>query len=114
MINVRVMHLLRVFSVALVLSILLMGFAPKALADSGTTYNYVGNTYNTFYGASTCPPLCGITGSFTVAAPLTPDANYYFTPLSYSFTDGLTTYTPLDVTSSDFGVVTNSLGQIIG
>jgi hypothetical protein len=114
MTKIRIMHLLRMFSVVLILLILAMGFAPKATADSETTYSYVGNAYNTFYGTSACPPLCGITGSFTVAAPLIPDANYYFTPLSYSFTDGLTTYTSSDVTISDFGVVTNSLGQIVG
>src|ERR1700722_3324846 len=53
-------------------------------------------------------------GSFTVAAPLTPDSNNYFTPLYFSFTDGQTTFIPSNVSGNAFGVVTNSLGQIIG
>jgi hypothetical protein len=103
--------LLRLFAAALVFSIPAIGFMPTAMADS-VTYSYVGNAYNQSGGTFACPPVCGITGSFTVAAPLTPDANYYFTPLSFSFKDGLTDFTPSDV--SAFGVVTNSLSQIIG
>jgi hypothetical protein len=34
--------------------------------------------------------------------------------LTFSFTDGLTVYAPMDVTNSYFLVVTNSLGQIVG
>jgi YVTN family beta-propeller protein len=79
-----------------------------------TTYSYVGNAYNQFGGTFACPPVCGIKGSFTVAAPLAADANYYFSPSYFSFTDGITTFTPSNVTASAFGVVTNSFGQIIG
>jgi hypothetical protein len=112
-INNQFASLLRWVPVALLLSVLAIGCAPSARADS-FTYSYVGNAYNQFGGTFACPPVCGITGSFTVAAPLTPNANYYFTPLSFSFTDGLTVFTPTSVTKSDFGVVTNLLGQIIG
>jgi len=80
-----------------------------------TTYSYTGHAYNQFGGTFACPPVCGITGSFTVAAPLSPNQTFFsFTPLSFSFTDGLTTFTPLSVTGSVFQVVTNSFGQIIG
>jgi hypothetical protein len=112
-INNQFASLFRWVPVALLLSVLAIGFAPLAIADS-FTYSYVGNAYNQFGGTFVCPPVCGITGSFTVAAPLTPNANYYFTPLSFSFTDGLTVFAPSSVTKSDFGVVTNSLGQIVG
>jgi YVTN family beta-propeller protein len=84
------------------------------LSSAHTTYSYVGNAYNQFGGTFACPPVCGIKGSFTVATPLAPNANYYFTPLSFSFTDGLTTFTPSNVTASGFGVVTDSLSQITG
>jgi hypothetical protein len=108
----RSTHPLHLFSGVLIFLALSMGFVPTAMAS--VTYSYVGHTYNQSGGTFTCPPVCGISGSFTVAAPLTPDAKYYFTPLSFSFTDGLTTFTPSNVTGSAFGVVTNSLGQIIG
>src|SRR5271154_1873836 len=93
---------------------LLLTFCMAASVKADTTYTYTGNAFDTFFGDSTCGSLCDITGSFTVAAPLTPDANYYFTPLSFSFTDGITTFTQSDVTMADFGVVTNSLSQIVG
>jgi YVTN family beta-propeller protein len=96
----------------LIFLVLSLGLVPTAQAS--VTYSYVGHTYNQSGGTFTCPLVCGITGSFTVAAPLAPNANYYFNPLSFSFTDGLTTFTPSNVIGSAFGVVTNSLGQIIG
>jgi len=83
--------------------------------SSQTTYSYTGHAYNQFGGTFACPPVCGIAGSFTVAAPLGPNQRFLsFTPLSFSFTDGLTTFTPSSVTGSVFQVVTNSFGQIIG
>jgi YVTN family beta-propeller protein len=87
---------------------------PLGAVSTHTTYTYVGNAYNQFGGAFACPPVCRIKGSFTVAAPLAANANYYFTPLYFSFTDGLTTFTPSNVTGSAFGVVTDSSSQIIG
>ena len=79
-----------------------------------TTYSYVSKAYNQFGGTFACPPVCSIKGSFTVAAPLAANANYNFTPLYFSFTDGLTTFTPSSATGFAFGVVTDSFGQIIG
>jgi hypothetical protein len=104
----------RVISAALFC--LLLTFCMGASAKADTTYTYKGNAFNQSGGTFACPPECKITGSFTVAAPLTPNANYYFAPLSFSFTDGLTKFTPSnpDLTRTDFGVVTNSFSQIIG
>jgi hypothetical protein len=109
----RFVHPLHMFAAALLFSILAIGFVPTAKADS-VTYSYVGNAFNQSGGSFACFPVCGITGSFTVAAPLTPNASFNFVPLSFNFTDGLTMFTASNVTRSDFGVVTNSLGQIIG
>jgi hypothetical protein len=78
-----------------------------------TTYSYTGNAYNQFGGTFTCPPVCGIRGSFTVAAPLPPTSNFSFTPISFSFTDGLTTFTPANTTNPAFDVVTDSSGNIV-
>jgi hypothetical protein len=105
--------LVRVFTAALVFLTLVIGFAPSATADS-FTYSYVGNAYSQFGGTFACPPVCGITGSFTVAAALFPGAKFYFSPLSFSFTDGKTVLTPSDVTRSDFSFVTDGFGHIVG
>jgi hypothetical protein len=102
----------RIISVALFCLLLTVCMAASVKAD--TVYTYKGNAFNQSGGTFPCPPECKITGSFTVAAPLIADSNYSFTPLSFSFTDGLTKFTPSDVTVSAFSVVTNSLSQIIG
>jgi hypothetical protein len=99
------------FSGVMIFLVLSMGFVPTAMAS--VTYSYVGNAYNQSGGTFTCPPVCHISGSFTVAAPLTP-MRIIISPLSFSFTDGLTTFTPSNVTASAFGVVTDSHSQIIG
>ena len=82
--------------------------------NNSVTYSYTGMAYNQFGGTFACPPVCGIKGSFTVAAPLPPNQNFYFTPISFSFTDGLTVFTAANVTTSAFGVVTDSAGNIVG
>ena len=80
-----------------------------------TTYTYQGNAFtSSSFGSYGCPPNCAITGSFTIATPLTPDAGYYFTPESFSFSAGNATFTENTVSKADFGVMTDSLGQIVG
>ncbi len=76
------------------------------------TYTYTGNQFNDFGGGATCPLECNISGSFTVSAPLGPDFDAYFIPDSFSFTDGVVTITQANATSSAFGFITNSLGEI--
>jgi hypothetical protein len=58
-----------VIRVLLVMSALVIGFAPRASAD--VTYIYTGNPLTVFYvyGSAQCPSSL-VTGSFTVAAPL--------------------------------------------
>ena len=99
---------------SLLLALVLLAMAPAAvLAD--TTYSYVGTPFNGFH-LTACPPTCRITGSFTVADPLAPNLmgvnTNAFVPLSFSFTDGTTTWTPLDTADSGFGVNTDSSGHI--
>jgi len=55
----------------------------------GTTYTYTGKPYTTF-NHTQCPPVCSLTGSFTVAQLLTPNLAFptYVTPIALSFTDG--------------------------
>jgi PEP-CTERM motif len=86
---------------------LLLGTA--VLAD--TIYTYTGNPFTQFSGGATCPPVCSLSGSFTLEQPLPPHHGFdiLFTPLSFSFTDGSTTINqlgPVDL----FGVHTDSQG----
>jgi len=86
--------------------------ASPSKADS--TYTYTGNTFTAVGGTLSCPPGCSINGSFTVAGPLSPDSAYYFTPESFSFSAMGVTFTQATASRADFGVITNSLSQIIG
>jgi RHS repeat-associated protein len=77
------------------------------------TYSYKGNPYNVFFGSAACPPECGVSGSFTVAAPLQTGTEFLVTPLFFSFTDGVATLTTTSA-SNPFAVVTDSSGAITG
>jgi hypothetical protein len=81
-------------------------FAASARAD--TIYTYTGNPFAVFSGLDACPPVCNISGSFTLASPLA--ANLPFeaiTPTAFSFTDG-----SVAVTEGRFEVATDSGGNI--
>lgn len=80
---------------------------------SSVKYSYTGNAFTTFFGPSSCPPECRLTGSFTVAAPLGPNFNGFFTPAAFSFTDGLVTINQANMTSSAPGVITDASGSIV-
>lgn len=89
--------------------------APSASAD--TTYTYTGNPFTDFQGAAACTAgvgECRISASFTVASPL-PDnlSDSLVTPLSFSITDGVHTFTELNQLNN-IAVYTNSGGQIYG
>jgi hypothetical protein len=76
---------------------LAIGSPIPASADT-FTYTYVGIPFGVWFD-SECPPQCNLTGSMTFAQPLPsnlPWATRLLTvdpPLSYSFSDGLNTYT---------------------
>lgn len=85
-------------------------FAASAQADA--IYTYTGTSFNVFSGADTCPPVCNISGSFTLASPLA--ANLPFgaiTPTAFSFTDGSITLTTLTGVGR-FEVATDSGGNV--
>jgi len=91
----------------------------NAAAGSGTTsYVFLGVPFNQFVDTG-CPPSCQLTGSFTVAQPLAPNLSQdvggsgAFTPLSFTFTDGVTTFTQFNSTVSGFAVHTDANGNII-
>lgn len=83
-------------------------FAASARAD--TVYTYTGNPFTVFSGLDVCPPVCSISGSFTLVSPLA--ANLPFaaiTPTAFSFTDASITLTG---GGSRFEVATDSVGDI--
>lgn len=85
----------------LVCSMLVMGWARPANAN--TTYTYTGNPFTSFAGSYACTAgagECGITGSFTVTQALPANLNTITTinPLSFSFTDGVNTWSPTNTT----------------
>src|SRR5271157_5414649 len=89
-----------------------------AMRAQETTYTFVGAPFNSFYQTN-CPPICRLTGSFTLAQPLPPNlkgnigGSGDFTPTSFSFTDGLTTLTNLNSDEySGFAVDTDANGNI--
>jgi hypothetical protein len=91
--------------------LLLAAFALPSRAD--TVYTYTGNTFDIFKNGNTCPTLCNVFGSFTVAQPLAADlllVNTSITPLSYSLSSGNFTITSGTLS---LGVQTDNLGNIV-
>jgi hypothetical protein len=86
--------------------LLLTFCAVSAKAD--TTYTYTGAPFFEF-GAAVCPPTCNITGSFTLPAPLPPNA-VGVAIKTFAFSTGPFTFTSL--TNGPFGVSTNAAGVI--
>ena len=105
------------FAVTLVvLSLFMLGTANVAMADA--TYTYTGLDFTNFYNGSyhpsiVCSPLCNVTGSFTVSSALGDNlSNVTVSPVSYSFTDGLSTNTNTNSTVNQFLVSTDAAGNI--
>ena len=102
----------------------LIGFCHVAQAVE-ITFTYNGSNFNSYSGDAACPPQCRLTGSFTVAAPLSnylggsgfPASSIYIThPNSFSFSDGLNTVTDQTIgTGNGVGVgfqfIIDSTGQ---
>ena len=77
----------------LAFSLVAIFLAPSASAD--TIYTYTGNAFDSFPGNFACPPVCKITGSFTLAQPLPPNLSFVtIFPKFFSFADGAVTLTP--------------------
>jgi hypothetical protein len=86
-----------------------------AVPPSGpATYNYNGNMLTTFTSGQSCPPACQITGSFTVATPLTASLASATPALqSFTFSDGNTTVTQANGRITRLLISTDANGQII-
>jgi len=77
------------------------------------TYTYTGNAFTAFGAGASCPSICQITGSFTVANPIPASAiNDAPRVESFMFTDGHTVITQANATFAQFTVSTDANGQI--
>jgi len=101
---------------ALVLAVAL-AFACAPL-DAGTiTYSYAGQPFTTIAPGYACPPVCNVTGSFTVAQTLGPNLTLAeIIPASFALSSGGVTLTDT-VYGPDSGglfVSTDSGGSLVG
>ncbi len=97
-------------------------FTSVALAQQ-TTYVFQSVAFTVFSNGASCPPTCQLTGSFTVSQPLPPNINLpvdtifgpgTFTPISFSFTNGIQTITDKNSGGgSGFAVNTDANGNIV-
>jgi hypothetical protein len=88
--------------------------ATLTLPAGAATYSYAGPQFNNFQAPATCPSVCNILGSFTVAVPLAANLVYPRTilPESFSFTDGVDVFTQTSVTGAVFQVGTDANGNL--
>jgi len=79
-------------------------------------YTYTGNAFNEFPVAGVgCPPVCNVSGSFTVAKPLAANLNLAtITPLSFSISSGgVTLVDGVPTPASALEISTDSSGKIV-
>ena len=103
----------RRFFLGMALALAMVCCAPLAHAGS-ITYYYTGQAFTSFSGGFSCPSgTCGLSGSMTLASPL--GANAFSdptTPISFSFTDGVTTFDNTNSTLINSLFATDGSGQI--
>jgi len=104
----------RLRSVPYLLAILLTAGPYACPARADITYTYIGNAFNIFPDLAVgCPPVCNVTGSFTVAQALAPDLSLApITPDSFSITSGGVTLTDGVPQDTGLQVSTDSSGAI--
>jgi hypothetical protein len=87
-------------------------FALSSWAMADTTYVYVGQPFENFFGGSSCPPQCSITGDFTIPTlpPNMPVTT--ISPTTFSFTDGLYVWDPANSSALRFSIGTGPWDQI--
>jgi hypothetical protein len=91
---------------------LLAGLAVPG-SHANVTYTYTGNLFNDFRNGGACPPVCNVTGAFTVAQPLLPNlASVAITPLSFSLSSAGITLTSGVPADSSLSITTNAQARI--
>lgn len=94
---------------------LLMAVCIAAPAQADTTYTYTGPAFNDFFGA-VCPPVCNITGSFTLSTPLAANDNMITLPgaTPFSFSSGPYTSNLANTGPGGIMISTDAFGVIDG
>lgn len=107
----------RVYTVMMVFLTLVVGFVPRAIADS--TYSYTGLPYSTSQCNGTYTAVCTelkVTGFFTISTPLGANLSYFaIAPTAFSFTDGagvITLTSAEDLGLATFNFTTDAAGNI--
>jgi hypothetical protein len=96
---------MRLHVIALLAAVLL---PLPAFADT-TTYTYTGNTFNDGNLLTD-----SVSGEFTVAAPLPDNTTNFFTPISFSFSNGQQTITDKSsLAGESFEITTGSSGNVL-
>jgi hypothetical protein len=86
--------------------------ARSARAD--VIYTYTGNAFDILPTGLSCPPVCNVTGSFTLAQPLAANLSLAtITPVSFSLTSAGVTLTDGIPSDKELRITTNTLGQIV-
>jgi hypothetical protein len=92
----------------------------SSVAKADTTCTYDGAAFDQFVGV-TCPPICHITGSFTLANPIAPNTEYFFStrstisdpaPLAFSFDAGFGAITLGNESDGGIEVLTDANGDL--
>ena len=87
----------------------------SAAARADVVYTYQGNAFNTYPTGLSCPPVCRVTGSFTLAAALAPNLDLAaITPSSFAISAAGTTLTDHVPGDSSLAISTDGTGTIIG
>lgn len=84
---------------------------------ANTVYTYTGQSFNVWFGGDSCISgvgECRVTGTFTLSSPLAPNlVDATFTPLTYSFFDGVNTLDPANSTAVFHLFYTDASGNIV-
>lgn len=106
------------------ISVLTAAACFSSVASASTVYTYVGNNYNNvFIPGSIYDLSMSIQGSLVLDSPLAPDLNNaLIVPTSFSFSDGVNTFTEItsphttsgSTNASNFQFTTDSAGEITG
>jgi hypothetical protein len=91
---------------------LLLAAASAAPSSADTVYTYTGSDFTSWTNTA-CPAACNITGSLTLAQALGTGLSFSdVNPVSFSFTDGITTWTDLNAPGGIFEFSTDMSGVI--
>lgn len=107
----------RTFCVTALLVLACLSYGGRAVAQS-TTYRYTGKPLGPYLmdNRISCPPVCAINGSFTVAQPLAKSLPFGpISPLAFTFSDGNTIIedsSPFNL-QAQFSVATDANGVIV-